>query len=64
MSHTHVVVYPPPSPELPYLAALFHNGKLRAARAAPTFEAAESLMATMTGKFTAKIAEIERQRDA
>jgi hypothetical protein len=56
MAHLTAVVYDPPGAGLPYLAVLLYNGEVLAARAAPSFAAAEVFNATIMPELAAEAA--------
>ena len=45
------VVYDPPAPGLPYLAVVLHKGEVVVARAVPSVQAGESLIASVFQSF-------------
>ena len=47
MDDCHGVVYPPPRPELPYIAVVFRNGRVSNAVSVPSVEAGEKAIATI-----------------
>jgi hypothetical protein len=63
MTHTNLVVYDPPGPNLPYLAVLFFNGELIAAKAAPTKAEADSMLAKLSGEYASELSRRAQEVD-